>query len=131
MDDNDYDIISLVEQMNELSIIKNKSDNKIIVDTSKKNDIDEQSIYDDETGDDDKDKINKIDLSNIKIERGEFLLFNLEINENIGEELKSISLNSDNTNAVISKNKVNDNNFTEIDLVENAEKEKKVKNKIK
>ena len=131
MDDNDYDIISLVEQMNELSIIKNKSDNKIIVDTSKKNDIDEQSIYDDETGDDDKDKINKIDLSNIKIERGEFLLFNLEINENIGEELKSISLNSDNINAVISKNKVNDNNFTEIDLVENAEKEKKVKNKSK
>ena len=131
MDDNDYDIISLVEQMNELSIIKNKSDNKIIVDTSKKNDIDEQSIYDDETGDDDKDKINKIDLSNIKIERGEFLLFNLEINENIGEELKSISLNSDNINAVISKNKVNDNNFTEIDFVENAEKDKKVKNKSK
>jgi hypothetical protein len=124
LDDNDYDIIPLVEQMNELSIIKNKSDNKIIVDTSKKNDIDEQSIYDDEAGDDDKDKINKIDLSNIKIEKGEFLLFNLEINENMGEELKSISLNSDNINAVISKNKVNDNNFTEIDLVENAEKEK-------
>ena len=117
LDNNDIDISSLIENMNNLDFHINESNNnnslveleneKIILDENEKNSSSNLLNIN-----------NNLDLLKIKKERGDLLLFNLEISNNINLDLKKLLLDY-KINIINEKEEKNSNNSIELDCDSN------------
>ena len=136
LDSNDIDISSLIENMNNLDIHLNESNNiNILVELEN-----EKIILDEKEKDYLPNLLNNnsnLDLLKIKKERGDLLLFNLEISNNINLDLKKLLLDY-KINIINEKEEKNSNNSIELDcdsnnnnLFDNKDNNKKKSKKTK